>query len=61
MKKMKNDFYKEWKKRPIEAIYIEDFYKELKKYPVENGMVQKAWIAEIFEKIKFKNLGMPIG
>ena len=58
---MKNDFYKERKKRPTEAIYIEDFYKELKKYPVENGMVQKAWIAEIFEKIKFKNLGMSIG
>jgi len=58
---MKNDFYKEWGKRPTEAIYIEDFYKELKKYPVENGMVQKAWIAEIFNKIKFKNLGMPIG
>ena len=58
---MKNNFYKEGKKRPTEAIYIEDFYKELKKYPVENGMVQKAWIAEIFEKIKFKNLRMPIG
>ena len=51
---MKNNFYEERKKRPTEAIYIEDFYKELKKYPVENGMVQKAWIAEIFEKIKFK-------
>ena len=58
---MKNDFYGEWKKRPTEAIYIEDFYKELKKYPVENGMVQATWIAEIFEKIKFKSLGMPIG
>lgn len=58
---MKNNFYKEQKERPTEAIYIEDFYKELKKYPVENGMIQKAWIAEIFEKIKFKSLGMPIG
>lgn len=58
---MENDFYKEWKKRPTEAVYIEDFYKELKNYPVENGMVQKTWIAEIFKKIKFKNLGMPIG
>lgn len=58
---MKNNFYEEGKKRPTEAIYIEDFYKELKKYPVENGMVQKAWIAEIFEKIKFKNLEIPIG
>ena len=58
---MKNNFYKEWKERTTEAIYIEDFYKELKKYPVENGMIQKAWIAEIFEKIKFKSLGTPIG
>lgn len=58
---MKNDFYKDWEKRPTEVVYIEDFYKELKKYPVENGMVQKQWIAEIFNKIKFKNLGMPIG
>ena len=54
-------FIKTGEKRPTEAVYIEDFYKELKKYPVENDMVQKAWIAEIFEKIKFKNLGMPIG
>lgn len=44
-----------------ESIKIEDFYRELKKYPVEEGMVQKAWIAEIFEKIKFKPLRMPIG
>lgn len=56
-----DNFYEEWKKRPTEAIYIEDFYKELKNYPVENGIIQKAWIAEIFEKIKFENLGMPIG
>ena len=58
---MENDFYEEWKTRPIEAVYIEDFYKELKNYPVENDIIQKAWIAEIFEKIKFENLGMPIG
>lgn len=44
-----------------ESIKIEDFYRELKKYPVENGMIQKEWIAEIFEKIKFKPLGMPMG
>lgn len=56
-----NDFFKERMQHSTEAIYIEDFYKELKNYPVENGMIQKAWIAEIFEKIKFKNLGMPIG
>lgn len=44
-----------------DSVRIEDFYRELKKYPVEDGMVQKAWIAEIFEKIKFKPLQMPIG
>ena len=44
-----------------ESIKIEDFYRELKKYPVREDMVQKAWIAEIFEKIKFKPLRMPIG
>ena len=58
---MKNNFYKDWEKRPTEAVQIEDFYKELEKYPVENGMVQKQWIAEIFNKIKFQNLGMPTG
>lgn len=44
-----------------DSVRIEDFYRELKKYPVEDGMVQKAWIAEIFEKIKFTPLQMPIG
>lgn len=56
-----DDFYDVYFNSNRESIKIEDFYRELKKYPVENGMVQEAWIAEIFEKIKFKPLQMPIG
>lgn len=38
----------------MKVIKIEDFYKELKKYPVEMGMIQKGWIAEIFNKVQIE-------